>query len=177
MIGEQVETGLPVRADHLPGHRDEFGGAAAGAGTLGEERDAPGPADIDEAREGRPPIGRPEILVTSQRHGDLERGVVVDAREIVVTPEAGRGGTPQQMPQRALLDRGRVLMGKPPRAEPGIKVQQQCRIDHRRAGCRMVLCGKVARAVSGSSGTITYSPRRNSSAWSRKAGLPGTPSW
>src|SRR6266480_1927106 len=89
MVGEQVETGLPVRADHLGGHRDEFGDTAGGAGTLGEERDPARPTDVDKIREGRLPIGRPEILVTPQRHGGLERGAVVDTGEPVITPEAG----------------------------------------------------------------------------------------
>src|SRR4051812_12408672 len=164
MVGEQVEPGLSVRADHLGGDRDEFGGAAAGAGALGEERDPTRPAEVDEVREDRLPVGRPEILVTPQRHGGLERGVVADPLEIVVAPEAGRGGTPQQMPQRALLDGGGVLTREPPRPDPGIEPQQRGCIDHRGGGSRTVRCGNLARAVAGSSGTVTYSPRRNSSA-------------
>ena len=60
---------------------------------------------------------------------------------------------------------------------PHMRAQQWGRIDHRGAGSSRVTCGKRACAVTGSSGTLTYSPRRNSSAWSRNAALPGTPSW
>ncbi len=164
MVPEQVEPGLPVRTDHLRCHRDEFGGTAAGAGALGEERDPARPADIDEIREGRLPIGRPEILVTPQRHGGLKGAVIADAAEIVVTAKAGGGGAPEKVPQRALLDCGGVLSGEPPCPEPGVKAQERGCVDHRRAGCSVVVCRKMARAVAGSSGTVTYSPPRNSSA-------------
>ena len=86
------------------------------------------------------------------------------ALEIVVSAEAGRGGTPEQMPQGALLDRGGVLSREPPCPETGVKAQERGCVDHRWAGSRMVVCGKMERAISGSSGTVTYSPRRNSSA-------------
>src|SRR4029077_19827544 len=141
-------------------HRDEFGGAAAGPRALGEERDPPRPADIDEVRKGRLPIGRPEILVTPQRHGGLKGAVIADAPEIVVAAKAGRGGTPEQIPQRALLHRGGIPMGEPPRPEPGVKAQERGCVDHWRAGSGTLLCGKVERAGSGSSGTLICSPRR-----------------
>src|SRR5207244_9907913 len=176
MMDEQIERGLPVRADHLPGDRDEFGGAGAGAGTRREKRNAPRPAAIVEQRKGRVPVGRPEILVTPQRYRHLKRFAVADPREAVLLPEAGRGGAPEKPPQRRLLYRDRTLMGEPTRPETGVEPQQRRGADHRGAGSSRVTYGKRARASAGASGPVTYSPRRNSSAWSRKAALPGTPS-
>src|SRR5204863_7933200 len=148
----------------------------AGAGTGGEERDMPGPANIDEVRKGELPIIRPEILVTPQRHGRLKGAMTGEAREIVVAAKARRRGVLQQSPQRVLLNSACVLARETRRPKCRVETQQRCGVDHRRTGSSIVRCGNLARAVAGSSGTVMCSPRRNSSVWSRKAGLPGTPS-
>src|SRR5438552_5964570 len=176
MMHEQIEPGPPVGADHLRGHRDEFCGARAGAGTGGEERDMPGPADIHEVRKGGLPIIRPEIFIAPQRHGRLKGAMIGEAREIVVAAEARRRGAADQPLQCSLLYRGGILARETRRAKCRVETQEGCGVDHRRIGSSIVRCGKLARAVAGSSGTVMCSPRRNSSVWSRKAGLPGTPS-
>src|SRR5207248_8861312 len=104
MMHEEIEPGPPVGADHLRGHRDEFCGARAGAGTRGEERDAAGPADIDEVRKGGLPIIRPEILVMPQRHRRLKGTMIGETSEIMVAAEARRRGALPQSPQCNLLN-------------------------------------------------------------------------
>src|SRR3954468_17741202 len=175
MMHEQVEPGLPVGAQHLAGHRDELGGAAAGARAFGEIGDPPRPADIDQLGEGGTPIAGPEILVPTQRHRRLERLHVADRGKIVLAAEPGRRGAGEKAQQALTLNSGGVLLPEPDSAVPGIEAQQRRRVDH--AGCNTVRCGNRARAVSGLSSRLKYPPRRNSSAWSRKAGLPGCPSW
>src|SRR5204863_554675 len=121
MMHEEIEAGLTVRTDHVPGDRDEFGRTRAGAGTRGEERDMPGPADIDEVRKGGLPIIRPEILIAAQRHGRLKGAMIGEAREIVVAAEARRRGAADQPLQCSLLYRGGILARETRRTKAGVQ--------------------------------------------------------